>query len=73
MPLPAHALPDHLMPKTYWEERACLLEESLRRIMVILGSNMLNQRTISELSHHFNEWETNLDELRGRFPLPENK
>ena len=63
-------LADHLYPKTYWEERCALCEESLMRLMDILAAH-LPYSAHSALQAHVEDWNRLLGELAQKYPAPD--
>ena len=64
------SLAPHLHPKTYWEERCELLEESFERlahILIACGS----QQQKNMLDSHMLEWNRLLAEITAKHPAPE--
>jgi hypothetical protein len=60
-------LAEHLHPKTYWEKRCELAEESLMRLMGILA-RALPYQSAGELSDHLAEWNRLLTKLGDDHP-----
>lgn len=63
-------LAEHLHPKTYWEKRTELLEESMTRLFQILAASALPQQTVYQLQDHFSQWSRILGDLEREFPPP---
>jgi hypothetical protein len=64
------ALAEHLHPKTYWEERCELVEESVLRLMNILTAH-LPYAAHSDLQAHATDWNRLIGELANKFPPPD--
>ncbi|KFB68902.1 hypothetical protein [Candidatus Accumulibacter vicinus] len=60
-------LPQHLRPKTYWEKRADLMEESTWRLAIIMVEALPPQYG-ALVSDHLREWNDMLDKLREEHP-----
>ncbi len=60
-------LAEHLRPKTYWEERCQLLEESVDRLVPILAQTQPPQIQ-RELADHMAEWIRLIGALAAEFP-----
>lgn len=64
------SLPEHLVPKTYWERRVELLEESVTRIAQLLNHFALPFQAQQAMREHFEEWNRLQRELLAEFPAP---
>lgn len=65
------SLPEHLHPKTYWEERCELLEESVFRLASILANSAMPPQAASQVRLHVDDWNRLIAEIGSRFPPPE--
>ena len=65
-------LAEHLHPKTYWEERCGLLEESVFRLAGILAQQGLPPQAAYAVQEHVREWDRLLSDLTNKHD-PENK
>ena len=64
------SLPEHLAPKTYWEKRTELMEESVERIILLLIRDMLPQSAVMTLNDHMRDWARLIGELTNEFQKP---
>lgn len=62
------ALPPHLEPKTYWEERSALAEEAMNRMVSIVANYCLPPAAHQDLRDWAHEWDRLLTELRTKYP-----
>lgn len=62
------SLPEHLHPKTYWEERTALLEQSIVRLCRILDSYTMPPAGAEAVNDHFRDWNRLLAELERKYP-----
>lgn len=66
------SLPEHLEAKTYWEKRAALLEEAVRRLVDVLRAHALPPSARYEIQAWAAEWDRILDVItREESPPPE--
>lgn len=63
-------LPEHLHPKTYWERRAELTEESLRRLITIMANLEFSPAMCQAAAEHSREWNRLIGELGNQSPAP---
>ena len=63
------ALPEHLQPKTYWEKRAELMEESVWRLTRILMAS-LPAHTEGAVHDHLKQWGNLIEQLTAEHGLP---
>lgn len=63
-------LPEHLHPKTYWEERCELLEESVERLVRILSAYSMPPAGEQALWAHMADWGRLQKELADKHPAP---
>lgn len=61
------ALPEHLQPKTYWEERTGIAEEAVQQLAQILAPH-LPQHANDALRLWMNDWNRILIGLKDRHP-----
>ena len=61
-------LAEHLHPKTYWEERTELLEESVFRLIGILATQALPPQAAYAMQEHVSEWNRLLGVLSEKYP-----
>ncbi len=66
-------LPEHLHPKTYWEERTELLEESVFRLISVLAQTSLPPQAVYAVQEHVNEWNRLLTDLTNSHPAPKGE
>ena len=64
------SLPEHLAPKTYWEKRTELMEESVERIVRLLVLDTVPKSTASALDDHMREWSRLIGDLANEFQKP---
>lgn len=63
------ALPEHLHPKTYWEKRAELMEESVWRLANILAGALPPQYG-HMVGDHMRQWGDLINKLKDERPAP---
>ena len=66
-------LAEHLHPKTYWEERTELLEESVFRLASILVSHGLPPQAGYAVNEHVDQWNRLLTDLTNKHQLPKGE
>jgi hypothetical protein len=66
------SLAPHLHPKTYWEERCALLEESMTRVLNILDM-CGSQQQRSMLDQHVRDWNLLIGDLAAKYQPPEQR
>lgn len=64
------SLAEHLHPKTYWEERCELLEDSMFQLMRLLAATQSPQ-TAQVLAAHAQEWAREISSLAAKHPPKE--
>lgn len=62
-------LPDHLEPKTYWEKRAELMEESVWRLTRILMQSMPAHTEVA-VHDHLKQWAGLIEDLTAQHQEP---
>jgi len=62
------ALAEHLHPKTYWEERCELLEDSVFRMMSIIATHGLTESGSYALREHVADWNRLIGQIGDRHP-----
>lgn len=66
------SLPDHLHPKTYWEQRCELCESAVFELLKILHNTGTPQQQYA-INDFAGQWDRNLTELTSQFPPPDDK
>lgn len=60
-------LPEHLHPKTYWEERAELAEEAMVEFLRVLAVHM-SPTCVAGLRSVMDQWDDNITKINERYP-----
>lgn len=63
-------LPEHLHPKTYWEKRCEVLEESVNLLVQIIANYSMPPAGHQALEAHMRDWGRIQSELIARHPAP---
>lgn len=60
---------EHLLPKTYWEERSALTEEALFRLVKLIAMNS-PPMLADDISSTVREWDRLIAEIGTKYPAP---